>query len=160
MQPLCTMMSILSCSTFFEFANTQHLELQYFDRVLDKQLSSAYERKVQSPPLKAYLPFVGALANDPVSELGRLRVDISVVTERLENSVKLAGESYYAELYCCSSKSWTYKTGKILSTRNSRLSRVSVTFTNIIWKLSARTFSPLGNLAHLHRSNFRLMGLL
>ncbi len=83
----------------FEFANTQHLELQYFDRVLDKQLSSAYERKVQSPPLKAYLPFVGALANDPVSELGRLRVDISVVTERLENSVKLAGESYYAELY-------------------------------------------------------------
>lgn len=83
----------------FEFANMQHLELQYFDRVLDRQLSNAYERKVQSPPIKSYLPFVGAMSNDPVSELGQLKVDISVITERLENSIKLAGEIYYSELY-------------------------------------------------------------
>jgi hypothetical protein len=83
----------------FEFANMQRLELQYFDRVLDKQLSSTYERKVQSPPLKAYLPFIGTMISDPVSELGQLKVDISVITERLETSIKLAGEAYYAELY-------------------------------------------------------------
>jgi len=83
----------------FEFANMQHLELQYFDRVLDRQLSIAYERKVQAPPFKAYLPFVNAMSNDPVGELGQLKVDISVITERLENSIKLAGEVYYSELY-------------------------------------------------------------
>jgi hypothetical protein len=83
----------------FEFANMQSLELQYFDRLLDKKLSIAYERKVQTPPLKAYLPFVGALINDPVGELGQTRVDISVIAERLENSMKLTGEPYYSEMY-------------------------------------------------------------
>jgi len=83
----------------FEFANLQQLELQYFDRVLDKKLSIAYEQKVQKPPFKAYLPFIGAVISDPVGELGQLRVDISVITERLENSIKLAGEAYYSELY-------------------------------------------------------------
>lgn len=83
----------------FEFANLQQLELQYFDRTLDKKLSAAYEQKVQKPPFKAYLPFIGTLLSDPVAELGQLRVDISVITERLENSIKLAGEAYYSELY-------------------------------------------------------------
>ena len=30
---------------------------------------------------------------------GKLKVDISVITERLENSIKLVGEAYYTELY-------------------------------------------------------------
>jgi hypothetical protein len=83
----------------FEFANMQQLELQYFDRILDQQLNSVYERKIAVLPLKAYLPFIGTLQNDPVGDLGKLRVDISVITERLENSIKLAGEAYYSELY-------------------------------------------------------------
>lgn len=83
----------------FEFANLQSLELQYFDRILDKKLSVSYEQKIQAPPFKAYLPFVGTLMSNPVSELGQVRVDISVITERLENSVKLTGEIYYAEIY-------------------------------------------------------------
>ena len=83
----------------FEFANMQQLELQYFDRVLDQQLNVVYEREIKSLPLVSYLPFIGALKSDPVGDLGKLRVDISVITERLENSIKLAGEAYYSELY-------------------------------------------------------------
>jgi hypothetical protein len=83
----------------FEFANMQQLELQYFDRVLDEQLNVIYNRQVKTLPFKAYLPFIGALINNPVDDLGKLRVDISVITERLENSIKLAGEAYFAELY-------------------------------------------------------------
>ncbi|MGC2310724.1 MAG: hypothetical protein WA432_03835 [Candidatus Babeliaceae bacterium] len=83
----------------FDFANIQQLELQYFDRVLDKQLNTVYEREVKRLPLKTYLPFIGSAVSDPVSDLGKLRVDISVITERLENSIKLSGEPYYAELY-------------------------------------------------------------
>lgn len=83
----------------FEFANLQSLELQYFDRILDKKLSISYEQKIQAPPFKAYMPFVGTLMSNPVGELGQVRVDISVITERLENSVKLTGEVYYAEIY-------------------------------------------------------------
>ncbi|MFA6065912.1 MAG: hypothetical protein WC707_01900 [Candidatus Babeliaceae bacterium] len=83
----------------FEFANMQHLELQYFDRVLDQKLNAVYEQEVKTLPIQAYLPFWGTIINDPVGELGKLRVDISVITERLENSIKLVGEQYYSELY-------------------------------------------------------------
>lgn len=83
----------------FEFANMQHLELQYFDRTLDKQLNMAYEQEKKAPPFSAYLPFVGVIVSDPVGDLGNLKVDISVITDRLENSIKLAGEAYFSQLY-------------------------------------------------------------
>ncbi len=83
----------------FEFGNIQHLELQYFDKLLDQRLNQVYERESQSLPLHAYIPFWSTLTNDPVAELGKLRVDISVITERLENSIKLAEEPYYSEMY-------------------------------------------------------------
>jgi hypothetical protein len=84
---------------FFEFANIQHLELQYFDRVLDQSLNAIYEEKVRKLSIKAYIPFIGTLSRSPVDELGKLRADISVITERLESSIKLVAEPYFSELY-------------------------------------------------------------
>jgi len=84
---------------FFEFGNIQHLELRYFDRLLDQQLNSIYEEKARKVPFQAYLPFVGTLSKTPLDELGKLKVDISVIIERLEGSIKLVGEPYYSELY-------------------------------------------------------------
>jgi len=83
----------------FEFANIERLELQYFDKVLDNQLNKVYEREIKSLPILSYIPFIGVLKIDPVGDLGKLRVDISVITERLENSIKLASDAYYYELY-------------------------------------------------------------
>lgn len=85
--------------SFFEFANIQHLELRYFDRLLDQQLNTIYEERVSKVPLSAYLPFIGSKVHSPIDELGRLKVDISVITERLEGGVKLAGEPFYSALY-------------------------------------------------------------
>jgi len=84
---------------FFEFGNIQQLELQYFDKLLDKQMTAIYEDKIRSMPLLAYLPFIGSRYFDPVGELTKLKVDISVITERLENSIKLVGETYFSEIY-------------------------------------------------------------
>ena len=84
---------------FFEFANIQLLELRYFDRVLDQQLNLIYEGRVGKVPLTAYFPFIGAISSDPVDFLGKLKADISVITERLEGSIKIAGEPYYSEIY-------------------------------------------------------------
>lgn len=83
----------------FEFANIQHLELRYFDRVLDTQLNAIYEGRVGKIPVSAYFPFIGVFAPDPTATLGKLKADISVITERLEGSIKLAGDPYYSELY-------------------------------------------------------------
>lgn len=82
----------------FEFANIQQLELMYFDRVLDKRLNVFYEGKI-SPTWTAYIPFIGSSLPQPAGALDQLKVDISVITDRLENSVKLAGDPYYSELY-------------------------------------------------------------
>lgn len=84
---------------FFELANIQQLELQYFDKILDTQLTSVYEQKTYKLPWAAFLPFIGSYVVDPVGELNKLKVDISVITERLENSIKLAGETYFSEIY-------------------------------------------------------------
>lgn len=83
----------------FEFANLQHLELQYYDRLLDQQLTAVYEREVKKLPWSTYLPLIGTLKTDTVSELGNLKVDISVITERLESNIRLASEPYYGEIY-------------------------------------------------------------
>jgi hypothetical protein len=84
----------------FEFANIQDLELQYYDRLLDKQLNLVYQQgKMRSRPWKAYLPFVGSFIRDPISDLGLMKVDISAIIERLESSIKIAGDLYTDEIY-------------------------------------------------------------
>ena len=83
---------------FFEFALIQQLELQYFDKLLDTKLDEVYEHALQPRSFYNYLPFVG-MVYDPLGELSKLKVDISVITERLDNSIKLAGEAYYSEIY-------------------------------------------------------------
>ncbi|MCK5632396.1 hypothetical protein KAH94_01490 [bacterium] len=83
----------------FEFANIQSLELRYFDRLLDRQITLIYEEKYEKLPLTYYLPFVRSPWRGPVGDLGKLRAEISVISERLENSIKLEGETYFSELY-------------------------------------------------------------
>lgn len=84
---------------FFEFANIQQLELRYFDRVLEQQLNLIYEGKAVKIPITTYFPFIGVFAPDPITSLGKLKADISVIAERLEGSIKLAGEPYHSQLY-------------------------------------------------------------
>jgi uncharacterized Rmd1/YagE family protein len=83
----------------FEFANIRNMELQYFDKALDKQLNFVYERQAYKIPIKAYFPILGMFKFDPIGELAKLRVDISVVSERLWSSIKFSGEPYYLEIY-------------------------------------------------------------
>ncbi|HEX2978101.1 MAG TPA: hypothetical protein VHO47_03200 [Candidatus Babeliales bacterium] len=83
----------------FEFANIQQLELHYYDRILDQQLNVVYQQEAWSLPITAYIPFISSLAKDPISNLDRLKVEISVIIERIESSVKTAGDVYVAETY-------------------------------------------------------------
>ncbi|KKP35549.1 MAG: hypothetical protein UR26_C0003G0022 [candidate division TM6 bacterium GW2011_GWF2_32_72] len=83
----------------FEFANIESLELQYFDQLLDKKLNEVYERKIKHSPIYSYIPFIGPKGHGEIMELENLRVDVSVISERLESSIKFVGEAYYAEVY-------------------------------------------------------------
>jgi hypothetical protein len=108
---------------FFESANIQKLELQYFDRELDQKLNFFYAQKSYEVPFKAYIPLLGQRVELPVSRLAKMRVDISVVTERLENSIKMAGDEYYSKLYSMlveklSIKEWRDSIGRKLNIIN------------------------------------------
>jgi hypothetical protein len=83
----------------FEYANIKQTELQFFDKALDKQLKFSYDRKTYKVPLGAYFPIIGMFTFDPIGELAKLRVDISVVSERLWNCIRLSDEPYYLEIY-------------------------------------------------------------
>jgi hypothetical protein len=82
----------------FEFGNIQHLELMYFDQVLAQRLDQLYERKGSLIPKRQFIPIIG-LPRNPVTDLGRLKVDISVISEQLQNSIKLSNEPYLTEIY-------------------------------------------------------------
>ncbi|MBI2353027.1 hypothetical protein HYV11_02165 [Candidatus Dependentiae bacterium] len=84
---------------FFELGNIQQLELHYFDKLLDKQLTMLYNQKNPKLPLLSYMPFIGSRYFDPIGDLNRIKVDISVITERLESSIKIVGEAYFSEVY-------------------------------------------------------------
>lgn len=83
---------------FFELATIQQLELRYFDKLIAQKLDVLYDKALQTPSFRNCLPFIGTLY-DPISELSRLKVEISVITERLGNSIKTVGEVYYSEIY-------------------------------------------------------------
>ena len=83
---------------FFESANIQLLELQFFDRLLDGTLKGFYLKPL-TIPLKAYIPLLGRRLETSISKLARLKVDISVIVERLESSIQMVGDAYYSKLY-------------------------------------------------------------
>ncbi len=83
---------------FFEIAIIDQLELRYFDQLLDRKLDEVYNGTLQQPRFKNCLPFVGTMY-DPIGELSKLKVDVSVITERLGSSIKTVGEVYYSEIY-------------------------------------------------------------
>ena len=83
----------------FEFSNIQALELHYFDWLLDQQLNLTYEEQTKKLPWTAYMPFIRTPWKGPVVDLQKLRVDISVITERLESNIKFGGEAYFSEVY-------------------------------------------------------------
>jgi hypothetical protein len=84
---------------FFESANVQLLEFQYYDRLIDQKLNFFYSQQTYKVPLRAYLPLIGERFDSSISRLAKMRVDISVITEQLENTVKMTGDAYYLKFY-------------------------------------------------------------
>jgi hypothetical protein len=85
---------------FLEFANIQRLELKSFDRVLDFQLNKFYSGdNSYDISWKSYIPMIKGKEDLLVEELARLRVDISVIVDRLEVSIKMSGDPYHEEIY-------------------------------------------------------------
>lgn len=77
-----------------EFANIQLLELRYFDNLLDKKINHLFKEIMSASP---------GVFNQSYQRLNReasrLYLDTLEVVERVENSLKVIGDIYYARVY-------------------------------------------------------------
>lgn len=78
-----------------EFANTELLELRYYDRLLDRELDSIYDALQREP---GTLPRVGRYMRT-ADKLMALMVDVIELTEKIENAIKVIGDLYSARVY-------------------------------------------------------------
>ncbi|RJQ42941.1 MAG: hypothetical protein C4538_12860 [Nitrospiraceae bacterium] len=79
-----------------EFANAQLLELRYYDHVLDKELSLIYselpkQKRVSVFRLRAYERLA--------KKLTVTVTDLTEVTEKVDNALKVTEDVYYAKIY-------------------------------------------------------------
>jgi len=81
-----------------EFANAELLELRSYDQILDQQLSEIYDDLEQLPG-KRLLGLVRNPYQQTTQKLLSLLIDVSELTDRIENSLKIIGDLYCARIY-------------------------------------------------------------
>lgn len=81
-------------SDVIEFALCQLLELRYYDDLLDSKLNSLYRSIKTSPP-----SIFNTKYRKSVSVSSLLYIEISEIVEKVENSLKVIGDFYYAQIY-------------------------------------------------------------
>ena len=77
-----------------EFALCQLLELQYYDQLLDTKLSQLYRTMLEQKSSLLRSPYAQV-----AHEAALLFIETSEVVEKIENSLKVTGDFYYARLY-------------------------------------------------------------
>jgi len=83
-----------------EYANIELLEMRTYDKILDKDIDSAYDRvaAVRAKPIFLFFwplePF-----GPTVKRLEETRLDVTQVIEKVENALKLVGDPYLARVY-------------------------------------------------------------
>lgn len=80
----------------FELANSQLLELRYYDDLLDRELSRIYN-ELERPHWPDWLG--GRRSRRQADELHALFIDVNELTDKTENTLKMVGDVYAARLY-------------------------------------------------------------
>lgn len=78
-----------------EFANSQLLELRYYDAQLDRELDAIYAAK----PVFTVRSFFGRKAAEQAGALRYMLVDVLELVDRSSNALKIIGDAYYARIY-------------------------------------------------------------
>jgi len=87
---------VLQAIEILEFANSQLLELRYYDELLENSLTRIYAQ-LQQPRWTDR--FSGRRYSRAAREVHSLFIDINELTDRLENGVKFVGDIYAARLF-------------------------------------------------------------
>ena len=77
-----------------EYANSQLLELRYYDRLLTNVLNSVYRFMEHKGGRFSYWRLSGES-----SRVNTIRLDVMELTEKVDNAIKFLSDMYYARLY-------------------------------------------------------------
>ncbi len=80
-----------------EFANVQVLELRYYDRLLTKQMAKMYDDIEQADKLPSFRR--ARQYHAIMAYLMELFADISEITDKINNLIKVTEDIYYARVY-------------------------------------------------------------
>jgi hypothetical protein len=84
-----------------EYANVGLLELHCYDDILDKEIDAAYDQITK--PWRISIPFASPFAST-MRRLEEVTLDVTQITERVENTLKLIGDQYLARVYAAAVK--------------------------------------------------------
>lgn len=79
-----------------EFLNVQMLELRFFDRILHAAIDEMGE---ELPRKRRRFPVLWDPYDRPLRKLSEIKVDVSLVQERIHNTLKLVGDVYLARVH-------------------------------------------------------------
>jgi hypothetical protein len=99
---LCNPESPIDLIDLIEFANVQVLELRYYDRVLTNQMGKMYddiEQADQMPRFRRMRQYHAIMA-----QLMETYAEISEITEKVNNLIKVTEDVYYARVYATALK--------------------------------------------------------
>jgi hypothetical protein len=80
----------------FEFANSQLLEFRYYDELLELEMERIYA-DLQRP--RWHAAFAGTRYTREARQLHSLYIDITELTDRTQNALKMVGDIYAARLF-------------------------------------------------------------
>jgi hypothetical protein len=88
-----------------EFALIQLLEMRYYDSSLDVKLNALYK----SLETKAGQSLLSNKYADLSKEAAKIYIEISEIVEKIENSLKVIGDFYYAQIFRAASDKFRFK---------------------------------------------------
>lgn len=121
-----------------EFANVQLLELRYYDAILNKHMEKMYDDIEAAEKLSRYARL--KLYRRIMADLMEIIADITEVTEKIKNFIKITEDIYYARVY--------ETTLRVL--RTWQWSESLTRMTNVIYQ----NYSLLSNEVNVQHSNF------
>ena len=84
-----------------EYANIELLELRVYDTLLDKEIDKAYDELSKPRFVLALEPYSSVL-----KRIEEVRLDVTLIIEKVENALKLVGDLYLAKVYNRSSQAF------------------------------------------------------
>lgn len=79
-----------------EFTNVELVELRFNDSLLDKRLIELYDKIYES---RRYFTYLFNPYDKTIRTISELKVEVSVLFERIDNTIKLIGDIYLAKVY-------------------------------------------------------------